>query len=218
MQPAKKLVQDKSPNSCDAHLSSKMVCSHDVNNKNWCAYLSSEHVIGPVHWCSCPCKKSIKWASDPLCKTMLGAQRSPCTTPCSWMRQSSSNSWRLSGYSWIELLDRKLQGRNSAPLICIEVWDIFYCATHVCHYQCFKMIWAEETIDFRYASSLQIWQNIVDTSFPLQHLFSILPRCSFDDVFFIACCPNEYLSCPSVFDTLSKQYFDLIGWCVRIVT
>ena len=169
-----------------------------------------------MHWCSYPFEESIKWASDPFCKMMLGARRSPCTTPHPWVRQSSStgSSWWLSGYLCMELLNRKSQARNSTPLIHIEAWDVSYHMIHVCHYQHFEMLWAKETIDFWYASSLQVWQNLVDISFSLQHLFSILLRRNFDGVLFITCCVNEYLSCCSMSNTLGKQYFTiyLIGW------
>jgi hypothetical protein len=45
-------------------------------------------------------------------------------------------------------IDKKLQGRNSAPLICTEVWDISHTVTHVCHNQYFEMLQAKESIDF----------------------------------------------------------------------
>ena len=131
----------------------------------------------------------MKWA-DPFCKTTLEAWRSPCRTPRSWIKQSSLSSWWLFiniYWSWMRPKKKFARKKTDTPLMDAEV---FYTATHIVHNQCFEMLRAEEPVDFRYAPSLQIWQNIVDTSFSLQHLcFPIL-----QGVLLIVCCAIN--TCP----------------------
>jgi len=105
------------------------------------------------------------------------------------------------------IIRQKIVKKNSAPLIHAEVRDVFYTATHAIHNQCFEMLRAKESINFWYASSLQVRQNLVGISFSPQHPLSVFPRRNFDGMLLIVCCANKYLSRGSVSNTLGERYF-----------